>query len=353
MHRDIITSEKDLHTGLISFSKLHRTFMTAVAALSISVMIAFAQTTSYSANVVTALGADSVRNAAGYGIDPTTGLRDPWLWPFASTSPWNIAIGSGARYSSADEQITKDLRKLKPWLSCGNWSMPFYLAASTDPVRQVIGSGSGIPGDGMGNRLWGYDAQSYCINFPADAKPDPGESTTYKDGHLFIVTPDHSTVTEMYFWDRNVEPTGTVNPLGVIQNDLRGNGWGCHGERAMSSSAFAGIIRVGEIAGYNIPHVITFAVSNKFAKSGPVWPSTTEDSFGLKGRGEVVPYGGEIAMGTLIAIPPSVDITTLGLIRVVWPWPAAFKITAPIWQTQGVQNRSQSMQKIRLKICLR
>ena len=43
--------------------------------------------------------------------------------------------------------------------------------------------------------------------------------------------------------------------------------------------------------------------------SGPVWPAYAQDSFAASG------YTGALHMGSLVAIPPSVNVGALGLSR--------------------------------------
>lgn len=222
-------------------------------------------------------------------------FRDPWLQPFASKSPWNTPIGSEARYSDDAALVTMDLRSGSTTINSGGWSIPVYLASSTDPVRTVTGKNSG-------------QTVQFRVNVPPSAEPDPKS-----DGHLVIVDPTRGTSIEMY--QAVVQPNGNINANGnVVKVDLRGNGWGISGAvRAASVSAMGGLIRVNELKRLSIPHAIAFSVSGDKAKSGPVWPSSTEDSFGLNGDLWNNKYSGNVPMGTLIAIPPSVDLTLLGL----------------------------------------
>ena len=63
--------------------------------------------------------------------------RDKWLWPFASTSPWNMPVGSNARYTPANLQKAQ-------W--AGADVEYLYKTKADDPVRSVYVPGTWGPG---------------------------------------------------------------------------------------------------------------------------------------------------------------------------------------------------------------
>ena len=79
------------------------------------------------------------------------------------------------------------------------------------------------------------------------------------------------------------------------------------GIRAYGGSAIGGLIRTWEMQAGVIRHALAFAMPRSAMVPGPVWPATSQDS------GAVGTYTGALPMGTLVAIPSSVNLTTLGL----------------------------------------
>ena len=79
------------------------------------------------------------------------------------------------------------------------------------------------------------------------------------------------------------------------------------GSRASGVSFFAGLIRTQELKKLSINHTLALGISDAQLKSGPVWPARTQDSNGTTA------YSGTIPMGTLFAIPSTVDISKLAL----------------------------------------
>jgi hypothetical protein len=88
--------------------------------------------------------------------------------------------------------------------------------------------------------------------------------------------------------------------------DARGDGTGWwNGRRASMLPSFAGLIRKGEIAGGLIPHALAALAPANMLAQAAVWPAYAFDRDNA--------YSGSLPMGSLLAIPPSVDITKIGL----------------------------------------
>lgn len=217
-------------------------------------------------------------------------LRDPWLWPFVPASEWNTPIGSDATFASPDSAITRDLRAGGAIINAGYWSHPLYLAAADDPVIDIY--------DRENNR-------HFSARVPVSAKPDPKA-----DAHMYVVDPTKHSVIEM-FWTKRTA-TGDLTSERAFKVDLYGTGMHMTdgkypGIRAMNASGMGGLIRAWELQQGRIGHAVTFLLPSIRLKHGPVWPSAREDYWGFRD------YKGNVPMGTLIAIPPDVDVTTLGL----------------------------------------
>ena len=228
----------------------------------------------------------------------TPGTRDPALWPFTDTSPWNTPVGSDAVYEpSTDPEFDPSIGG---WISTTEWSHPIYIAEAGDPFKKV---------------KYAWDG-SLCkrLKVPDDAAPDP-----MADAHLHLIDPNHRFVVET--WRAERQGTGNIFAEACVVNDLEGPGvyddW--HGTRAYGGSAIGGLIREGELLN-GIPHAVAVCLQrpglNRNAPGGSpfVWPaSSADDGWDLPvnqgGYGET----GNIYMGSLLAIPPDVDVGALGL----------------------------------------
>ncbi len=144
-----------------------------------------------------------------------------------------------------------------------------------------------------------------CSNL---ARPD-----SQADGSLIVIDRSHA----MEMWRAQRSSTGDWYASACVATDLTGPGFfdGYHGIRAGGMSAVGGLIRKEELQAENIPHVLAIAVQptalNKNSPGPFIWPASWADGTTRPGSG----YGvtGNLRMGSLLAIPPSVDITKLGL----------------------------------------
>jgi hypothetical protein len=135
-----------------------------------------------------------------------------------------------------------------------------------------------------------------------------------------VIGPSGTDVLELFGVRRRDD--GSWSTYVAIVNDLRGPGvyrtW--HGTRAYGGSSMGGLIRKGELTS-GIPHALAMATGSKmlnriiplahpgFPGAGKafVWPASSADTG--------APYSdiGNLHMGTLLAIPPDVDIMQLGI----------------------------------------
>jgi hypothetical protein len=206
------------------------------------------------------------------------------LWPFASDSPWNLPIGAGAQYEDAGAPRTASLTMggLTWWANAGQYSHPVYVAGESDPMVTMTRPGH----------------EDVHFRLPAGATPAAGT-----DRHLHVVDPSGRWLDES--WDtQGVPPLLTTGYH--VRTDLYGPGVGQGGVRAYGGSAIGGLIRTWELDAGSIRHAIALGITGDQLKSGPVWPATAQD-------GNASGYHGGTPMGTLAAIPPSVDVSGLGL----------------------------------------
>ena len=216
--------------------------------------------------------------------------REAWLWPFSSDSPWNTPIGSSARFSTLESPATQDLLAGHALIHAGQWGMPLYRAARSDPWVRVW--------DEENRRL-------FRVQVPRDARPDP-----MGDGHLFVGDPDGRFVLEMYRARRLVD--GGLVARRAFRVDLLGPGMFLRdgrfpGVRAMDASGMGGVLRAWELRAGHVGHALTFLLPYARLKHGPVWPSSREDYWGFRD------YTGHVPIGTLVAIPGDVRVDGLGL----------------------------------------
>ena len=200
--------------------------------------------------------------------------RDATQWPFATNSPWNTPLGSGATYQSSPF-----ITGCCPWLNYDAYSIPIYQASASDPLVTITARSGTNPGP-------------TTVRIPSNAQPAVGT-----DRHMVVITPDHSGTDEWWDLDLGARTAGTY-----IHADLQGSGFGIGWVRATGVSLMGGLIRPAEVLAGKIPHVLAFAAPGGTTGTAcPIWPATTCDA------------GGE---GALIAIPPGTPkpagLSTLG-----------------------------------------
>jgi hypothetical protein len=219
-----------------------------------------------------------------------TTTRDATLQPFASTSPFNTSLGSGAVY--ANDAMTSSIRGGVTAIASAQWSISVVRATSSDPMCTLE-----LP--------WG----TWQVVIPTNAIPAAGT-----DNHLSVIQPDGKTVLETWTMAK-VTDTRWKSGYAVL-TDLYGSGL-VNGARASGISQCNGLIRTHEVAQLNIPHALSISVDNTQLKSvGPdaagnsgIWPARRQDGDGRTA------YSGVIPMGSLFALPATTDLTTLGLTR--------------------------------------
>lgn len=236
------------------------------------------------------VSAGAVAVALGLGLAGTqaataaTTTRNAALHPFASSSAWNTAIGSGASFQSKTTAATASFLSSKPVINRSSWSVALRRAATSDPMVTLTAV---------------RNKKTYTIRIPANTVATAGT-----DRHVTVIQPDGVTAYDMYKLTQVSSTKWSAEY--VIVKDLRGNGIES-GVRASGLPAFAGLIRAHELAASNIPHALAIGVPGTALKSGPRWPATRQDS------DAATSYTGSLPMGSLAAIPGNVDINSLGL----------------------------------------
>ncbi|MFI5041341.1 MAG: hypothetical protein ACHQNA_05750, partial [Acidimicrobiales bacterium] len=146
----------------------------------------------------------------------------------------------------------------------------------------------------------GGQTSSYQI--PDGAQPS---APAGGDADLHVIDPTHHFVDEC--WQMVATGPHTWTCTSHVRTDLYATGVGAGGVRAYGGSAIGGLLRVGEITSGVIPHALALALDGRQqSRSTPyVWPATASD--------DPSGYSGSVPMGTLVAIPPWVNVNALGL----------------------------------------
>lgn len=183
-----------------------------------------------------------------------------------------------------------------PWINASKFSIPIYSAASTDPSVPIY----------VGGTQWS------SAKTPATAQP-----SNDTDHHLSLIDPTHRYSVDLEGADRTLWPmkmtawtVGEFDLYGDGITPLSGAGYTSSG-RAYGGSAIAGLMRTGELQAGSIQHALALAIETSLMQRGPVWPASSEDAPSISST-----YGGHVPMGTLVALPPSVDVNALGLTSV-------------------------------------
>ncbi len=265
-------------------------------------------------------GTSRADGGASSGVDGAA-LRDPYLWPFASTSIWNMPIGSGAVWKPARLEAAK---------AVGADIQHVLRLDARDPVRPVLGSTTFGPG-----RCAGTTPTGLSFPVPDDwTVPDAGKENPYgltPNSNFAFLLPDGETLFEGNVLAR-CTPAGPIHmpdwvrfPNNQKRQSVRGDGLGGGGQGASGMSAMGGTIRLGELSGKApFKHAVKL---NPWAKKylhysdavkGFRWPAKAADGY-AKDPGEYDPasFGRaddpSLVMGTLLAIPPTVTEASMGL----------------------------------------
>lgn len=220
------------------------------------------------------------RSAAG-----AIAARDPIHQPFASDSPWNTAIGSGATF----EKIEVMRLEAGAHIETAEWAVPIYVAAPIDPVR----------------RLFHRSIQTEA----GRVRVDPAARAAGRaDSFLALVDERLETAWELY--GESQETNGDWTASSVERTDLRGSGWNTEGPSHGGSSILGGLLRKGELR-RGIPHALAVQIlSTNINQTGQPfeWPAyralMSWHRYGTKGN---------VRLGSLLAIPPDVDLAAMRL----------------------------------------
>nr|MCU0650333.1 hypothetical protein [Gemmatimonadaceae bacterium] len=245
------------------------------------------------------------------GKFPTS--RDPWLWPFDTRSIWNMPIGSNAQYVPAGFQRSQWLGVDVEWhLKVSNTDRLVPLYAPYSWTRRC---------NGTSNPQWDWRGGIRILLPDSLIVPDAVPPST-PNSVTAILQPDGRSLLQVsplarcaaggpaYGWTTH----NGNEPL----DDLYGDGIrGGHAGSGLSS--IGGSIRRGElVSGLPIRHALKLNVwANRYlfyratdSTPGYRWPARNADAYAADAYRGTNPA---VEQGTLVAIPPSVNLSTIGL----------------------------------------
>ncbi len=249
---------------------------------------------------------DKSTGNAPAGYEKYSGTRDPYYWPFAATSIWNMPIGSGAVLKKAgfeaERAVTTDTEYV-------------IQVKASDPVVELYTPNS-FKNRWPGNRLLGTMQVPYDFTLAdAQGSNSPNNCATF-------IQPDGRSIIQLEPCCRVEKGKQIVGHKCKFDIDIYGPGiQGTHYGSGLS--AFGGSIRKGELTSSEpIRHALKLNVQaskyiyfDKSTQKGYIWPADRHDSYANK-DGDGRKYGGkmsELRMGTLLTIPKNITAESIGL----------------------------------------
>ncbi len=240
----------------------------------------------------------------GARLEPSVGVvqtkavptsRDPVSWPFAADSPWNTPIGSGAQFAAVQPgglDLTTGIMVVSARLS-----HPIFRETTTDAPVELL--------------LTGQSAPLATLRLP-----DAALAATVTSRNLHLIAADGFTLYEVFGAQRSTGRVLTGN--NIKRHDLRGSGVPPDFASAKGSglTPFAGSLTRAELNG-PIRRVIGFvapleAIAAKADGTAHVWPAGRSPANNPALPSKMAARG-NVHLGSLLAIPASVDLATLGV----------------------------------------
>ncbi|MCX6898839.1 MAG: FecR family protein [Verrucomicrobia bacterium] len=219
------------------------------------------------------------------------GSRNPVTWPFASDSPWNRPIGSGATYADVQSHVL-NLAGNGGSVRPASHFRPFFVAKPGDRPQKIV------------SRF--QDEVLATTPVSAEALRDGGDWV-----NCTLIDPTRAIAYELTGARRQGD---RIEAMLCAPIQLRGPGVG--GNLFSGLPAIAGIIRAGELE-RGIGHalgvsVLHTALNRRGPGGGPfVWPARhmpiEEKKLAQMGN------AGNVHYGTLLALPRNLDLATLGV----------------------------------------
>lgn len=234
--------------------------------------------------------------------------RDPWLWPFAQDSIWNLPIGNTAEYQPANLPQSK---------RCAVDVDLLFVIPEDSPLRPLYDPGS------WKKRCAGTKTyENLQIPIPDDLIVPDAINTPQRystpNNAAALLQPDGRTIVQIEPMARCVAG-GPVYGYHWPKEDLDLYSQGIAGSHLGSGlSALGGAIRKGELLGNEpIRHALKIELWEKYLHYDPQsptpgyrWPASKADSIASSRYQGQDP---QLVMGSLLAIPPQIEVTSLHL----------------------------------------
>jgi len=234
--------------------------------------------------------------------------RDPMLWPFSRDSIWNLPIGASAVYVPGNIK--------RPTAYGMTTDVDVLILTPTAPITPVYKNSDAWSG---GSRC---DAQSidplfsapiptnFVVHGAGSGNPD---GTTPNYATAILAADGHTLIQGQPMARCTANGTATMWWYQEKEDLFKIGNSGAHGGSMLSS--LGGVIRLGELVpGGTIRHAMKvnlLGADDYYSGSGGYrWPATTADGCAPGCYGGSVPA---LRMGSLLALPPSVDVNGMGL----------------------------------------
>jgi len=268
---------------------------------------------------------DSVYSSTVSYAIASAGTRNALQWPFASTSVWNMPIGSGARFVPSGLHFTTTPNSTQYWYDLPLSDRERIVLTPTAPVTSVYISNVGWSG---GNRCNSQGSVFFHAPIPGgfvvgNSTENNGAAILLADGATIVQTQPFTRCSGYsYATTMQVPYSLSAWEYNIKTGDGR---LGAHGGSSLST--LGGTIRRGELrpGGPQMRHAVKIALDSKSAlglctgnfSACFTWPAATADSYAAQaGSGYGSATGNTntaMKMGALLAIPASVNLSGIGL----------------------------------------
>ncbi len=241
-------------------------------------------------------------------------LHDKYRQPFASNSPWNTPIGSGAVYASTSFPVSRDYTVV----DTDYW----VVTAATDPQQEIINDQSVWSGP----RCSATQGSGTTTRFPSSLLVPDVEGGYKPNNAAAILQPDGRTIVQVNALAR-CAAGGRVYGVPFATVDIYSTGIpGGHGGSGLSS--IGGTVRLGELLSGNMRHALKVNIpcalycspaNGPGGGAGYRWPAANSDQHcgsSACGYGGTLPY---LQMGSLLALPPGVTVVSITAPGTTWP----------------------------------
>jgi hypothetical protein len=248
------------------------------------------------------------------GLDAQTSSRDPLQQPFASTSIWNMPIGSAATYAAAN------IQRATGNTLYGDEDVIVLTPAS--PPTPVYHNGADWQPT-VSRCPWDAGALLYSVPLPANFVVGDTPTSDTPNSGLAALLADGRTIKQTQPFARCTAGSPATSDYEAPDVDLYGDGIrGAHGGSGLS--AIGGTLRVGELRPNGEPphHVLKlelYAAKDYYNDGAEAdcyrWPAVDCDGY-FNDATSSLEYGGTnpvLGPGSLVAIPANVSIDSLGL----------------------------------------